>query len=292
VLHLYEFQDEISSDEVTLKDGRLFDRYSAPMLGASGKYYGRVWYFRDITERKQAEKVRERLVTELESKNTEMERFIYTVSHDLRSPLVTINGFVGFLESDLAKGSSEQVKVDLKMISSAINKMEMLLKDTLELSRVGRVANPPKAVPFEEVVWEALDLIHEEIVVNSVLVTIRPGLPSVNVDRMRIVEVLTNLMENSIKYMGDQPHPSIEVGCRLDGEETVFFVKDNGIGIDPGQHDRIFGLFYKVDKNSEGSGAGLAIIKRIIEVHGGRIWIESALGKGCTVCFTLAEPKC
>jgi PAS domain S-box-containing protein len=291
VKHLYEFQDEISSDEVTLKDGRLFDRYSAPMLGASGKYYGRVWYFRDITERKQAEKVRERLLTELESKNTEMERFIYTVSHDLRSPLVTINGFVGFLESDLAKGSSERVKVDLKMISSAINKMERLLKDTLELSRVGRVANPPKLVPFAEIVQEALDQVHEKIVAKGVRVTIHPYLPSVNVDRMRIVEVLTNLMENSIKYIGDQPHPSIEVGHRLDGEETVFFVKDNGMGIDPGQHDKIFGLFYKVDKKSEGSGAGLAIIKRIIEVHGGRIWIESALGKGCTVCFTLASPN-
>ena len=291
VLHLYEVQDEISSDEVILKDGRSFDRYSAPMLGASGKYYGRVWYFRDITERKQAEEFRERLVTELESKNTEMERFIYTVSHDLRSPLVTINGFVGFLESDLAKGNSERVKVDLKMISSAISRMENLLKDTLELSRIGRVANPPDVVAFTEIVQEALDQISEKLMERGVLVTIQPDLPSVNVDRMRIVEVLTNLMENSIKYIGDQPHPSIEVGCRLDGEETVFFVKDNGMGIDPSQHDKIFELFYKVNKKSEGSGAGLAIIKRIIEVHGGRIWIESELGKGCTVCFTLAEPK-
>jgi PAS domain S-box-containing protein len=291
VLHLYEVQDEISSDEVILKDGRSFDRYSAPMIGASGKYYGRVWYFRDITERKQAEEVRERLVTELESKNTEMERFIYTVSHDLRSPLVTINGFVGFLESDLAKGDSERVKVDLKMIISAISRMENLLKDTLELSRIGRVANPPDVVAFTEIVQEALDQISEKLMERGVLVTIQPDLPSVNVDRMRIVEVLTNLMENSIKYIGDQTHPSIEVGFRLDGEETVFFVKDNGMGIDPSQHDKIFELFYKVDKKSEGSGAGLAIIKRIIEVHGGRIWIESELGKGCTVCFTLAEPK-
>ena len=291
VKHLYEAQDEISSDEVILKDGRSFDRYSAPMLGASGKYYGRIWYFRDITERKQAEEVRERLVTELESKNTEMERFIYTVSHDLRSPLVTINGFVGFLESDLARGSSEHVKVDLKMIGTAISRMEILLKDTLELSRIGRVANPPDVVPFTEIVQEALDQISERLIERGFQVTIHPNLPTVNVDRMRIVEVLTNLMENSIKYIGDQTHPSIELGCRFDGEETVFFVKDNGMGIDPGQHDKTFGLFYKVDKKSEGSGAGLAIIRRIIEVHGGRIWIESTLGKGCTVCFTLAEPK-
>lgn len=291
VKHIYESQDEISSDEVTMKDSRSFDRYSAPMVGASGKYYGRVWYFRDITGRKQAEEVRERLVTELESKNTEMERFIYTVSHDLRSPLVTINGFVGFLESDLASGNSERVKVDLKMISSAISGMEILLKDTLELSRIGRVANSPDIVPFTEIVQEALDLISDKLMQRGFQVTIQPDLPMVNVDRMRIVEVLTNLMENSIKYIGDQPHPSLELGCRLDGEEKVFFVKDNGLGIDPGQHEKIFELFYQVDKKSEGSGAGLAIIKRIIEVYGGRIWIESELGKGCTVCFTLAEPK-
>jgi signal transduction histidine kinase len=104
---------------------------------------------------------------------------------------------------------------------------------------------------------------------------------------MRIVEVLVNLIENSVKYMGDQPHPRIEVGCLSDGGQTIFFVRDNGMGINPSQHDKVFELFYKVDKSSEGTGAGLAIVKRILEVHGGRIWIESELGKGCTVCFTL-----
>ncbi|VVB68771.1 Methanogenesis regulatory histidine kinase FilI [uncultured archaeon] len=291
VKQLHEVRDETSRDEIVLKDGRSFDCYSAPMLGASGRYYGRVLYFRDITERKQADEVRERLVRELESKNIEMERFIYTVSHDLRSPLLTINGFVGFLESDLAKGSSERVKVDLKMISSAISKMDRLLKDTLELSRIGRVANPPEVVSFTEIVQEALDQMSEKIRARGVQVKIKTNLPFVNVDRMRIVEVLINLMENSIKYMGDQPHPNIEVGCRLDGGEKVFFVKDNGMGIDPSQHDKVFGLFYKVDKKSEGSGAGLAIVKRIIEIHGGRIWVESELGKGCTICFNLPVAK-
>jgi len=102
---------------------------------------------------------------------------------------------------------------------------------------------------------------------------------------MRIVEVLVNLIENSINYMGEQRHSEIEIGYRVDDE--VFFVRDNGIGIDPGQHEKVFELFYRVDRSSEGSGAGLAIVKRIIEVHGGRIWIESEKGKGCTMCFTL-----
>jgi len=126
---------------------------------------------------------------------------------------------------------------------------------------------------------------HEEV--KNAKVTVKEDLPIVKVDRMRFVEVLVNLLENSVKYMGDQPQPEIEIGRRLDGGNTVFFVQDNGIGIDPSQHDKVFELCYKVDKSSDGTGAGMAIVKRIIEVHGGRIWIESELGKGCTVCFTL-----
>ncbi|HUV02345.1 MAG TPA: ATP-binding protein [Desulfobacteria bacterium] len=104
---------------------------------------------------------------------------------------------------------------------------------------------------------------------------------------MWIVEVLVNFITNSIKYRGDQPHPEIEIGYRVAGNETVFFVKDNGMGIDKSQYEKVFELFYRVDKGGEGTGAGLAIVKRIIKVHGGRIWIESEKGKGCTVCFTL-----
>jgi light-regulated signal transduction histidine kinase (bacteriophytochrome) len=93
------------------------------------------------------------------------------------------------------------------------------------------------------------------------------------------------LIENSVKYAGDQEFPEMDIGSRMDGEETVFFVKDNGIGIDPKEHEKVFGLFYKVDGKSNGTVVDLAIVKRIIEVHGVRIWIESKLGKGCTVCF-------
>jgi len=109
------------------------------------------------------------------------------------------------------------------------------------------------------------------------------------VDRIKIVEVLVNLIENSINYMGDEPHPGIDIGYRTDddGDETVFFVRDDGIGIDPGSHEKVFELFCKLDRGTKGTGAGLAIVKRIIEVHGGRIWIESEKGDGCTICFTL-----
>ncbi len=231
-------------------------------------------------------RVRER-TEELERKNTEMERFIYTVSHDLRSPLITVQGFAGFLRVDAKKGDVKKIENDINMIEGAVKKMDRLLTETLELSRIGRVVNPPEDVPFEAIVRESLMETSDKIKSNMVEVSVAECLPMVHVDRMRIVEVLVNLIENSIKYMGEQPHPRIEIGYRADGTEAVLFVRDNGMGIDPSQHEKIFELFYKVERKSEGTGAGLAIVKRIIEVHGGRVWVESKLGMGCTVCFTL-----
>ena len=231
--------------------------------------------YRDLLE----DRVRER--------TAEMERFIYTVSHDLRSPLVTLSGFVGLLKDDMEMGDSQRAFSDLLTMNEAITKMDRLLMDTLELSRIGRVINPIENASFDHIVREALEQTAERIRFRNVAVSVAQDLPDVRVDMPRIVEVLVNLIENSIKYMGDQEGPTIEIGSRKDSEETVFFVRDNGIGIDPKEHDKVFGLFYKVDSKSEGTGAGLSIVKRIIEVHGGRIWIESELGKGCTVCFTL-----
>jgi signal transduction histidine kinase len=169
--------------------------------------------------------------------------------------------------------------------------MDRLLLDTLGLSRIGRIISPPENVPFREIVSEALLQSSAKVSSRHVKVTVEEDLPIVQVDRMRLVEVLVNLVENSVKYMGDQPQPELEIGKRLNGENTIFFVRDNGIGIDPSQHDKVFELFYKVDKKSKGSGAGLAIVKKIIEVHRGSTWIESGLGKGCTVCFTIPHAQ-
>jgi len=242
---------------------------------------------RDITTSKKAEEERERLLNELEAKNRELEHFTYTVSHDLRSPLVTIQGFTTMLRDDLKQNEGGKVESDLDYIENAATKMDRLLKNTLHLSRIGRAANPPEEVPFGELVQEALEQTVEQTKSSGVEVSVAEDFPTVHVDRMRIVEVLVNLIVNSINYRGEQPHPKIEIGYRVGGEETVFFVKDNGIGIDKSEHEKVFDLFYRVSKSGEGTGAGLAIVKRIIEVHGGLIWIESEKGKGCTVCFTL-----
>ena len=262
---------------------------AAALYDSTGNLYGAIESIRDITDRKNAEQIRERLVKELESKNAEMERFTYTVSHDLRSPLITVSGLVGFLKSDLEKGNATRATTFLERITNAIAKMDNLLKDTLELSRIGRVANPPDNVAFDDIVQDALSQVQERITKSGTKITVAQAMPDVFVDRMRIVEVMVNLIENGIKYMGDQEHPEIEIGHRTKDGQHTFFVKDNGMGIDPSQFDKVFELFYKVNDKSEGTGAGLAIVKRIVEVQGGRIWVESEDRKGSTFCFNLPD---
>jgi PAS domain S-box-containing protein len=244
----------------------------------------------DITERKQAEAEREKLIDELEAKNEELERFAYTVSHDLKSPLVTINGFLGYLERDAASGNMERLKKDTYRIQDAVKKMQRLLNELLELSRIGRMMNAFESFSAEELVNEALDILHGRFEERKVTVQIQPNLPAMYGDRQRLLEVLQNLLDNAAKYMGNQTDPHIEIGYLGDEKgKQIFYVRDNGIGIAPEYHELVFGLFNKLDSKSEGTGVGLALVKRIIEVHGGRIWLESEVGKSSTFFFTLAR---
>ena len=257
---------------------------------------GRILYYEgtveDITDRKEAEVERERLVDELAAKNTELERFVYTVSHDLKSPLVTIVGFLGYLEDDIAKGDIDSLRKDIERIYGAAFKMQDLLKDLLELSRIGRMMNPAEEVSIDVLASEAIELTEGRLQDRGVEVHIENGLSKVYGDRKRLLEVLQNLIDNAAKYMGNQPVPAIEIGqSGLDGEKPVFYVRDNGIGIEPAYHEQIFGLFNKLDPNIEGTGVGLALVKRIIEFHGGRIWVESEAGSGTTFYFTLPQKE-
>ncbi len=237
---------------------------------------------------------RKTLIDELELKNKELNDFTYTVSHDLKSPLVTINGFLGYLEKDLLTGNAERIKNDTQRIQDAVKKMQRLLNELLELSRIGRMMNTPEAVPFQSIIQDALELVHGQLESRKVTVKIAlpqetdPSQPRVYVDKPRLVEALQNLIENAAKYMGVQQNPIIEVGSAVGNDnEYVFFVRDNGMGIASEYHERIFGLFNKLDAQSEGTGIGLALVKKIIEIHGGKIWVESELGKGSTFYFTM-----
>ena len=243
---------------------------------------------RDVTERRRAEAERESLIRALEAKNAELERFTYTVSHDLRSPLVTIGAFISHVEDAAVRGDLASMRADLDRIRRASARMDILLKDLLELSRIVHVMAPPDAIPFETLAREAVSLVHGRLEARGIEVDIQSGLPVVRGDRVRILEVVQNLLDNAAKFMGGQDHPRIEIGARGEGEDAVFFVRDNGVGIDPQHHERIFGLFDKLDSGSDGTGVGLALVKRIIELHGGRIWVESeGARKGSAFHFTL-----
>ncbi len=246
---------------------------------------------RDVTERERAESEREALIQQLEAKNSELERFTYTVSHDLRSPLITITGFLGHVEAAGAVGDVEAMRSDLGRIGDAARKMDRLLSDLLELSRIGHVLGSRESVPFEAICRDAIDLAHGRLAARGITVEIDPDLPVVHVDRARLVEVVQNLLDNSAKFMGDQKTPRLQIGARPERGETILFVRDNGIGIDPQHHERVFGLFDRLDARAEGTGVGLALVKRIIELHGGRIWVESTgRGSGAAFCFTLPGP--
>jgi PAS domain S-box-containing protein len=246
----------------------------------------------DVTDRVRAEQEREVLIEELEAKNEELERFTYTVSHDLKTPLITIRGFLGLLERDMDSGNAERVKADMRRIAAAADKMERLLRDLLELARIGRVVNTPEKVSFGDLAHEAVNTVRGRLKARGVKVEVGSGLGMVYGDRTRLREAVENLVDNAAKFMGDQPEPLVQIGFRRDGDEPVFYVRDNGVGIDSQYHEKVFGLFNSLHNKTEGegTGVGLAIVKRIVETHGGRIWIESkGTGLGSTFCFSLPE---
>jgi len=250
-----------------------------------GVPWGILVIIRDATERQRQE-------DELKRKNGELERFTYTVSHDLRSPLITIKGFAGGLRADAAAGRTDRLQADLTRIVLAADKMSDLLNGLLALSRVGRIVNPPMLVAMEKLTQDVLDLLAGSISQRQARVTVQPGLPSVQGDPQRLREVLQNLVENALKFSPPDRPPEIEIGFKTVGDQTVYFVRDQGRGIEPRFQASIFGLFNQLDPRTEGTGIGLALVQRIVEFHGGRVWVESAgAGRGATFCFTLPGRK-
>ena len=189
---------------------------------------------------------------------------------------------------DARKGDMPHLEKDARRITDAAEIMQALLSELLQLSRIGKIINLPQPTPFALLVSEAVELLDGPLAERGVRVEIAPNLPVVNVDHVRIREVLINLLENAIKFLGSQPDPVIRIGVDHSGTEPVFFVQDNGIGINPRYLDRIFNLFERLNVTVYGTGIGLPIVRRIIEVHGGKIWAESeGEGRGTTFRFTL-----
>ncbi|MFH0994897.1 MAG: ATP-binding protein [Pseudomonadota bacterium] len=253
------------------------------------KVYGNI---NDITEHKQAEEALRRSEHALQEKNAELIRFSYAVSHDLKSPLITILTFLNYLEKDIRNQETARTALDLGYIRTAAEKMGRLLDELRDLSHIGRVKDDPVEMPLQEIVQEALALVAGRIAEKGVQVQVTETPVVVFGDRSRLVEVFQNLIDNAVKFTGDQTAPCITIGAEKSGDEIVLFVRDNGIGIDPLYHENIFGLFEKLDSRAEGTGMGLALVKRIVEVHGGGIRVESkGPGHGAYFRFTLAGTR-
>ena len=257
-------------------------------LGAWGLV--RLRLHRLLTTNRELERIRRELEAKnamIRAQNAELEGFAYTVSHDLKNPLFTIEGFLGFLEKDLHH-DPERAAANLQRVRGAARTMRRLLDELLELSRIGRLVYPEEAIELGDLVLEALALVEGQIVERGVRVVVPPSLPVVWGDRTRLLQVFQNLISNAVKYMGDQGRPLVEIAARRQGDEVLCHVRDNGCGIDPAYCQRVFQLFEQLDPKHEGTGVGLAIVQRVIEIHNGRIWVESkGLGHGSTFFFTL-----
>jgi PAS domain S-box-containing protein len=230
----------------------------------------------NILEREENDHQREFLINQLEAKNKELESFTYTVSHDLKSPLVTISGFLGVLKEDVESLDQAAIADDLREIKNAAEKMKQLLDELLNLSRIGRIANVLSAVDMHAATMEVLSLFKPQIDQRQVKIRVYPLMPTFWGDKSRIEEVIQNLVQNALRFT-PREQAEIEIGMRTDftGRE-IYYVKDNGIGIAPAYHERIFGLFEKLNPHDEGTGIGLAIVKKIVEWHHGSIWVESS----------------
>lgn len=268
-----------ADDEIGLL-ARSFNQMTESLLEAKAK-----------VEQKKAELEEQKGL--LEQANKELDNFVYTVSHDLRAPLRGIDGFANFILQDYGQKLESQGRDYLGRIRSAAGRMQTLIDDLLTLSRISRIKNPYEDVAMQELVASAVSRLEFDIKTHKVAITIADALPVVRCDPIKMAEVFLNLISNAIKFSSKNKNlrPSVDIGYSDKDPMHEFYVKDNGIGIDKKYHQEIFGIFKRLhtQEEYEGSGAGLSIVKRVIDDHKGSIWIESSLGQGATFYFTIPK---
>ena len=284
------------------KDGQLlWGRFTATSIkDAAGQPRYVIGMLEDITERKRAEEelqrratALQRLNTELEHSNRELDAFAYIASHDLKEPLRGLHHFSHFLLEDHADRLTEDGLEKLRTVVRLTQRMESLLESLLHYSYLGRTELAVAEIDMQEVVEETVELLAARLQESQVTVRIQTPLPRARADRVHVGEIFNNLIVNAIKY-NNKDEKWVEIGCEVSAGNTtqqpVFYVRDNGIGIAPQHHEAIFRIFRRLHGREEyggGTGAGLTIVRKIVERHGGRIWLVSQPGTGSTFSFTL-----
>ncbi len=241
----------------------------------------------DITQRKQAEARQEKLIRELEGANEELKNFAYVVSHDLKAPLRAIGSLADWLVADQAAKLDDEGREYLRLITQRVRRLDGLIDGILQYSRVGRIRETLAEVDLNQLLREVIDLLAPPA---HIAITVAGALPTIKTEKTRIQQVFQNLLSNAIKYL-DKPQGEIRVDCTDAGEDWEFSVRDNGPGIEVRHHKRIFQLFQTLAPRDkvESTGVGLALVKKIVEMYGGRIWLESKPGEGSTFFFTLPK---
>lgn len=267
------------------KDGSCFPvelAVSEVHLGNRRAFTG---FVRDITERRRAENERLRLIHELESANEELKNFAYVVSHDLKAPLRAIGSLADWLQTDYAERLDAEGREHLRLLINRVRRMDRLIDGILEYSRVGRLHEARVEVDTHALVQEIIELLAPP---PHIRVTVEAGLPTIVAERTRLQQVFQNLLSNAIKYM-DKPEGRVHVGCRAADGGYEFYVSDNGPGIAARHQEKIFQLFQTLAPRDrvESTGVGLALVKKIVELYGGRVWVDSEPGRGSTFYFTL-----
>jgi PAS domain S-box-containing protein len=280
------------------KDGTLYDvdMTVTPVADEKGTIVAFIGISQDISERKRVEEGLRRQKKDLESVNKELDSFVYTASHDLRAPLRAISSFATFLEEDYKEAIGESGREYIEEIRRGADRMSRLIDDLLSLSRISRIHNPYEDAAVMDILNAVMDRLKYDIDESQAQVLIQGEMPVICCDRIKMTEAFANLISNAVKFSTGRPSadpqgPRVEIGYEDQERFHRFYVKDNGIGIDPEFHEKIFGVFKRLHTNAEyeGTGAGLSIVLKIIQEHQGRVWVDSRLGSGSTFYFTVAK---
>ncbi len=270
-------------DVLEFTDGRVLERYCRPQI-VDGRVVGQVLGFRDVTERHAAQQKQAALLRKVAETNEELSHFAYVVSHDLKAPLRGIKLITEWLCEDYSDKLDAEAKEQMTLLQSRVNRMHNLIDGVLQYSRIGRIREDIVEVDLNELLPMVVDTIAPPA---HIQIAIDPGLPKITGEKTRIIQVFQNLLTNAVKFM-DKPEGRVQVACTEDGAFWRFAVIDNGPGIEEKYFERIFRIFQTLAPKDEfeSTGVGLTLVKKIVELYGGRVWVESQVGQGSTFLFT------